>query len=132
MLQFKKTYRQCCGFVILFLYGSRFRSADPCHLLTDPDSNPVPDLDPAFPVSGCMIKCQQKQVFQKNSHYLLNIHLHQLNSKSERGHKIIEIKVLFFLLEGSRSRSRSGSVQNNDGPGGPKTLLSKAFKAGIQ
>ncbi len=37
---------QCSGSVT-FWYGSGYRSADPYHGLTDPDSAPYPDPDPA-------------------------------------------------------------------------------------
>ncbi len=83
-------FYQHCGSVT-FWY--RYRSADPCHWLTDPDLDPAPDpdLDTAL-----FVRMPTKNNFLL-TYYFLKVHLHY-SSKIER-HKVTkQQKLRFFLL----------------------------------
>ncbi len=73
-----------CSEPVRFWYGSGSESADPYHGLTDPDSDPYPDPDPARFISD---RQDAKKIFL--AYYFLKIRVHFHHSLKILTHKEI-------------------------------------------
>jgi hypothetical protein len=101
---------------------------------TVPESDPVPDLDPAVFVSGWQDANTVRIYISKSFCFLLlylwKVHLKQsLKIKVKRSHKIVEIKGFLLLLVSGRIRN----CTNNNGSrsGRPKNIQIIRFQIRI-